>query len=246
MYDVEPQLANNRDYWLGYGRAGRLDGDVTLYRSDVRHPQLNGVLRVREGALEAALTEVKRLDGLPRMWWVGPDSYPELGDDLAAAGGVQVGAIPVMAVALDRVTELPSPPDLSIVEVPGVYSLREWVESYAPSMGVTPDQLEVDLLMEQDRPDGPGELVRFAALLDGKVVGTAALLDRAGVAGVYVVTTREEYRRRGIAAATTAAALDLARLRGLRVATLQASEAGAEVYRRMGFETVATYQIFGL
>ncbi|MFD0746465.1 GNAT family N-acetyltransferase [Phytohabitans flavus] len=183
---------------------------------------------------------------MPWIWWVGPDSYVGLASDLVGVGATRVGAIPVMAVSLDGVKNLPSPPDLSIVEIPGRYGLREWVEAYAPSMGVTPDQLDADLAMEEERPDGPVELVRFGALLDGRIVGTATLFDRAGAAGIYVVTTRVEYRRRGIGAAATAAALDVARSRGLRVATLQASEAGAEVYRRMGFETVATYDIVGL
>jgi predicted acetyltransferase len=65
-----------------------------------------------------------------------------------------------------------------------------------------------------------------------------------GVAGVYVVTTAEEHRRQGIGAVLTEAALRAGQERGLRVGTLQASGLGAGVYRRLGFSTVAEYELF--
>ncbi|TFV31539.1 N-acetyltransferase [Streptomyces sp. T1317-0309] len=40
-----------------------------------------------------------------------------------------------------------------------------------------------------------------------RIVGTSVLLDRDGVAGVYVVTTAEEYRGRGLGTALTTEAL---------------------------------------
>jgi predicted acetyltransferase len=72
------------------------------------------------------------------------------------------------------------------------------------------------------------------------------MLEAHGAAGVYVVTTAEANRHQGIGAALTAAALREGRERGLRVGTLQASAMGEPVYRRMGFETVAEYQLFQL
>lgn len=52
--------------------------------------------------------------------------------------------------------------------------------------------------------------------------------------------------RDGTSTALTSAALRAGRERGLRVGTLQASELGESVYRRMGFATVAEYQLFQL
>jgi GNAT superfamily N-acetyltransferase len=88
------------------------------------------------------------------------------------------------------------------------------------------------------------DLVRFEARLDGRIVGTSALLAHAGIAGVDTVTVAEAYRRRGLGAAVTAAALAAGRERGLTTGTLQAtSRAGRRVYERMGFETVGTYRM---
>ncbi|AQZ70082.1 hypothetical protein BKM31_03090 [[Actinomadura] parvosata subsp. kistnae] len=241
-------MANTRDYWLGWGSADRCDGELTLYRSGVSHPQLNGVLRAGGGiAVEEAVAQAReRLAGVPWMWWVGPDSRPGLAEGLAAAGAAEVATMPVMAVALDRVTMPDGPAGLRIEEVTGADALREWVSAYAPSFGVMPDQVEQVTRVEEWRGDEEGAIVRFAGRLDGRVVGTSVLLDRRGVAGIYVVTTREGYRRRGIGAALTAAALQEGRERGLRVATLQASAMGAPVYRRMGFEVVSAYRMFTL
>ena len=49
---LEPQLANARDYWCGFARAGRTEGFMTLYRSDVPHRMYNGVLGVHSGHVE--------------------------------------------------------------------------------------------------------------------------------------------------------------------------------------------------
>jgi GNAT superfamily N-acetyltransferase len=69
---------------------------------------------------------------------------------------------------------------------------------------------------------------------------------RHGVAGIYIATCAERRRRQGIGSAMTAAALSPGRERGLRFGTLQASEMGKPVYERMGFTTVAEFQIFAL
>jgi ribosomal protein S18 acetylase RimI-like enzyme len=245
--DLEPQFANARDYWLGYGRADRSGGDFALYRSGVSDPQLNGVLKVGRGSAEDAVTEARRrLDGVPWMWWVGPDSDPGLVDRLLAAGASENAATPAMAVRLDQVVAVDRPPGLKVEEVTGPAALAEWVGAYGPSFGVAPAYMADVVRLEESRPDVAGSLVRFAGRLNGKLAGTSALFDRHGVAGVYVVTTAEGHRRSGIGTILTAAALQAGRERGLRIGTLQATPDGLPLYRRMGFAVVSHYRIFTL
>ena len=52
------------------------------------------------------------------------------------------------------------------------------------------------------------------------------------------------YRRRGIASAVMTRLLDISLARGAPVATLQASEEGAAVYERLGFQRVALFKVF--
>ncbi|MEE1942400.1 GNAT family N-acetyltransferase [Streptomyces sp. TRM 70361] len=244
---VEPQLANCRDYWLGWGEADRSDNGLTYYRSALAHPQLNGVLRLDDAdrVPSVARRVSDMMADVPWMWWVGPDSGPGVAEALVGHGAVRVGTMPVMAVRTDRIADAGQPSGLRIDTVEDGEALAEWVDTYSPSFDVAPELRSDSLRIEQRSAQAP-DTVRLAAYLDGRCVGTALVLDAHGVAGVYIVTTAEAYRRRGIGAALTAAALRAGQERGLRVGTLQASAAGAPVYRRMGFQTVAEYQLFTL
>jgi predicted acetyltransferase len=81
----------------------------------------------------------------------------------------------------------------------------------------------------------------FLARLDDVPVGTAALLVAEGVAGIYNVATLAEARGRGIGSLLTAHTLQIARSAGISVAILKASQMGFNVYKRLGFETVCTF-----
>ncbi|MEW2289470.1 GNAT family N-acetyltransferase [Streptomyces sp. NPDC047841] len=243
--DLEPQLANCRDYWLGWGEADRADDGLTYYRSGLAHGQLNGVLRLRSPgeAGQALARATSALAGVPWLWWVGPDSGPGVADRLLKQGARRIGAVPIMAVALDRVAQVAGPPELRIETVEGAGALAEWVRTYSPSFGVGPDLVDDTLRVEAGRGD-VSRTVRFIARIGQQAVGTALMFDSHDVAGIYVVTTVEGHRRRGIGAKLTAAALEAGRQRGLHVGTLQASAPGQSVYARMGFETVGAYQLF--
>jgi ribosomal protein S18 acetylase RimI-like enzyme len=243
--DLEPQLANFRDFCLGWAGADRLDGDIVLYRSGVAQAALNGVLCVRPGAVTSDLDDARRrLTGVPWTWWVGADSRPGLADELLAHGAVERGALPFMAVRLDQVTEIKNPPGLVVTEVGGE-DLTAWVKAYGGLFGATPEQ--INLIGERivEMPYGE-DLVRFAGWLDGQIVGIGCLFHRHAVAGVYSVVTAKGFRRRGIAARLTAAALHKGRERGSHVGTLLSSEAGIPLYQRLGFEPVAEHRIFAL
>lgn len=242
--EIAPQAANCRDYWLGWADVARLDDEVVYYRSGLAHPLLNGVLRLRCDAQVNRSVEraADALAGVPWSWWVGPDSAAGVADSLADLGAARLGAMPIMAVELDRVVAGEGPAGLMIETVEGVGAITEWVRVYSPSFGVGAE-LEDDIVRIEA---GRAGAVRVIARLGGEAVGAALMLDAHGVAGVYVVATVEGHRRKGVGAAVTAAALRAGQERGLRVGTLQASGMGAPVYRRMGFQTVAEYQMFQL
>jgi GNAT superfamily N-acetyltransferase len=242
---LEPQLANARDYWSGFARIPRAAGAVTLYRSDVADPMYNGVLRVRSGYVAELLTDIApRMARVPWLWWVGPDSRDGLAEELLANGAVPFATMPVMAIDLNAVVDEAGPPELDVEEVKDVDVLQDWVRTYGLSFGMDAAQATDVASLEEHRPDTTGEVVRFAGRIDGRIVGTSMLLDSQGVAGVYVVTTLEELRGRGIGTRMTAAALRAGQQRGLQVGTLQSTPLGIPVYRRMGFTTVTEYRIF--
>lgn len=244
IYDLEPLFGNARHFWLSYDVAASADGDLTLFRSSVAHPSLNGVLRLRDGDLDTAIAfAYERLASLPWTWRVGQDSRRDVAQDLIQRGATYGGCLPVMAVDLRRFAELEGPAELQVTEVQHA-DLEGWARACSPSFGVEPHQLDEVTRLERRRMERLPSLIRFAGRIDGEVVGTSVLLDACGVAGVYAVSTAERYRSRGIGAQMTAAALRAGRERGLRVATLQSTSAGFSLYARMGFESVAEYRLF--
>jgi GNAT superfamily N-acetyltransferase len=139
--------------------------------------------------------------------------------------------------------QLPAGLRIETVEEPG--GLTDLVRTYSASMGVAPG-LEADVVrIEAQRADN-ADIVRLAAVLDGRVVGTTVVITAQGVAGIFLVHVAETHRRRGVGGALTAAALRVGRERGMTLAALAASPAGEPLYRRFGFTVVSEYRLFAL
>ncbi|GIG02921.1 GNAT family N-acetyltransferase [Catellatospora citrea] len=244
LHDLGLQLAANRQYWAGWAGADP-DADLAVYRSDIRHGMLNGVLRVRDRPLDEAITEARqRLAGSRWVWWVGADSDEGTAEGLLAAGARQVSGPPVMAVDVTTVANVEAPADLKIVTVAERAQMSEYVAAYAEPLGFDLDGLEP--VIERELDFGYPDVIRLAGIVDGRTVATCALLLGAEVGGLFCVATDRAYRGRGIATALTLDALRIVRESGRRVATLQASSDGEPVYRRIGFETVSHYRMFRL
>lgn len=141
-----------------------------------------------------------------------------------------------MSVDLDHLIEginLPSGAEIKIVD--DEKSMRDCAYAILNGYGFPPNWKEVTdnfvLGLGLDTP-----YRSYVAYWDGKPVSTAAVLFGEAVAGIYTVATVPEARGKGFGAAVTLAPLLDARKMGYRVGTLQASEMGYPVYKRMGFK----------
>jgi len=139
--------------------------------------------------------------------------------------------------------DLPGLESLVVSPVTDKIVLNDWAETVSAGMW----RGEVDLeraaflkLIEQ------GDIQGYVAYLDQQPVATATLFLSAGVAGIYLVTTRPAYRKRGIGTIVTLAALQAARRLGYRVGILQATEAGRPVYERIGFKELCRFNYYAL
>jgi GNAT superfamily N-acetyltransferase len=83
----------------------------------------------------------------------------------------------------------------------------------------------------------------FIADLDGRPAGIAMTIVSHGVAGIYWVGTSDDARGRGLGWTVTAAAVNAGFDLGAETASLQASPMGENLYLRMGFETIFSYQL---
>ncbi|MEU4098581.1 GNAT family N-acetyltransferase [Streptomyces sp. NPDC026673] len=246
--DLARVTANFRQYLLGWGSAERGEGGLDHYRSGLAQPQFNGVVRV--GSLEAVERAVATaragLADVPWWWWVGPDSPEGTSAALTGLGAVQLGTLPLMVRPIGGALEPEEPPPgLRIEEVGTPDRLADLVRTYSASMGVAPG-LEADLVRVEARRADNAEIVRLAAVLDGRVVGTTVVIAAHGVAGIFLVHVAATHRGRGVGGALTSAALRVGRERGMGSAALMASPAGEPLYRRFGFVAVSEYRLLTL
>lgn len=245
IHDLLPQLAANRRYWTGWSGA-EPDADLVIYRTNLTHPLLNGVLRVRDQPLDEAIQEAQeQLKGATWSWWAGVDSDDGTADGLLARGAEQVGDVPVMA--LDLTTLVPgfvAPDGLTIRPVTGRDEITKYVRAYAEPLRF--DLSQVDPAVERELNFAYPEVIRLAGIIGGETVGTCTLSLGTEVAALYCIATVDGHRRAGIATALTLEALRLARESGRTIATLQSSSDGLPLYERIGFETVTRYGLFQL
>ncbi|MEU4528441.1 hypothetical protein AB0F49_09460 [Micromonospora ureilytica] len=117
MDPLDTVLAAHRAYLLGWNIGVAGGPDLPTYRSEVPHAPLNGVLRVAGRTPQDALAEArKRLHGVPRIWWVGPDSDAGTATGLTSLGAVEVARMPIMTVGIGEAADVPAPADVHIAE----------------------------------------------------------------------------------------------------------------------------------
>ncbi len=234
--------------WRGLRAESHLGPDLQWGICDPPYALFNRVVSARlepeeaDGAIEALL-ERARAAKVPLVWVTGPGTRPsDLPRRLLAHGFVPRGHSTGMAVDLRALNEgLPRPPDLSIDEVQDLQMLALWCHTLAAARGF-PDVVERPLLdgyaVAGLDPDLP--LRHFLARRGGNAVATSSLFLGAGVAGIHNLATVPEARRQGIGAAVTLRPLQLATAMGYRAGTVQSSEMGEGMYRRVGFEPYCT------
>ncbi len=252
--------ANLEAFLLALGRAGggeeRLGPELcwTIGGSPIDyHNAVFGARLAAEDA-DAAITQslaVMHRRGVPGSWHLGPSSRPaDLGARLEAAGFAagfaEIGmAADIRALAPSELVPHEASPGVSVEEVLDEAGLATWVETLARGFGEGLREAEWVGSCWRRLGYGPASDWRhFIGTLDGQPAATATLFLADGVAGLYFVFTAAEARRRGLGAAVTRAALEAAARLGVSTAVLGASEAGAALYRRLGFKDCCELPIY--
>jgi GNAT superfamily N-acetyltransferase len=196
--------------------------------------------------IENALDHFRSLN-IRKLTWLAEDDLPatELKKRLLAHGSTFSEALSrEMAADLMALPEdLPFPTGLEILPVENGEILQQWIHIASIGFDV-PEEYEnvwYDFFVEAvlNLP-----FRSYLALLNGRPVATSQLFLSAGVAGIYNVTCIPEARGQGIGAAITLAPSLAARGMGYRIGILQASDLGARVYRRLGFQDFGKRSIF--
>ncbi|HUG15639.1 MAG TPA: GNAT family N-acetyltransferase [Thermomicrobiales bacterium] len=136
----------------------------------------------------------------------------------------------------------PPPPDgLEIVVVRDAATLDAFHETSARAFEVPSGWLgDLDI----DRLLAISGLTLYVGLARHEPVSTGALFVTGDVAGVHIIGTLAEHRRRGIGEAMTWRAIHDGTLRGCRFCALTSSAMSHHMYQRMGFEHVVDYAVW--
>ncbi|WP_088343193.1 MULTISPECIES: GNAT family N-acetyltransferase [Rhodomicrobium] len=138
----------------------------------------------------------------------------------------------------------PSHAELSFVRASTENLMRAYGEINAAGYGWGPDVGHEGL---GNSPLWKDRMQSWLGLADGVPVSAAATIANQGCLFVALVATAPAEQRKGYGEATTRKALyEGFRATGLTRAVLHATDAGMPVYRRIGFQKVATFQCFGL
>jgi ribosomal protein S18 acetylase RimI-like enzyme len=85
----------------------------------------------------------------------------------------------------------------------------------------------------------------FVGLVDGRPIAIAAMVEAAGALGIYSLATIPSHRHLGYGEALLRAAAAASRPQSsVEPFLLQSTEAGHELYRRMGFRDVAKFTVY--
>jgi GNAT superfamily N-acetyltransferase len=233
-------------------RAEILDApDLFRAATGVMHPAMNGVFltKLAPESADARIAETYTYfasKGVPYMWWVGHETEPaDLRARLEAAGLASVYEMPGMAVEIDRLETVPVPETLEIVEALDARAMRDWTVPLCEAFGM-PVEIADPIVRAHERIGygAPLPSRNYLGLEAGRPVACTSLFMGAGVAGIYCVGTVPHARGKGYASALVSHTLRQATAEGYRYGTLQSSEMGYRVYRRMGFHDVSTIGLF--
>jgi ribosomal protein S18 acetylase RimI-like enzyme len=217
---------------------------VTWYETPIASVPYNGVVRTRLPASPRADTVIARVleryraRGVQHVWFVTPGSTPrDLGRRLAAQGLEEVEQMTYMSFELDGWQAPPPRSDAAISEVLDDDDLRAYARLTAEYWELPED--EGELALEVQRALAPDRVParRFVARLGREPVGKAylSLAGPPGVASFYGMSVRPMARGRGIARDLTHTLLARAQREGCHRLVIHSSNAGLELYRRLGF-----------
>jgi ribosomal protein S18 acetylase RimI-like enzyme len=227
------------------------DPQLTWISTGARIRFYNGVIRTRldpadaDRVIHAVADEFRERDWL-MAWWVMPNSHPaDLAPRLAAQGFTLWDGDLGMAADLDAIPDgAPPPTGVTIERIRTEAGLEDWLRAFGEGFGV-PEAALADYARLPRGVAPEQSLFRYyLARADGVPAGTALWFPAQDAAVLDEIATVPPMRRRGIANAVTYAALRDARDAGYRTAVLVASEAGAGVYRRLGFRSYGHRYIY--
>jgi GNAT superfamily N-acetyltransferase len=169
-------------------------------------------------------------------WGVWLHEREHAAGELVADAGLEIDSEPT-AMALDLAALVERDPDAGI-EVERCEALAPLAEAAGAGYGFPAALLTDGMPRLLDHTEG------WIARIGGAPAAGLVLVHEQDDAGVFMVATAPEHRRRGAARAAMQSALLDARGRGRVTSTLQSSEMGQPLYEQLGYRALGEYRLW--
>lgn len=214
--------------------------------------RFNGVLRTDPSAqnlLQIARLVVDRFfsSNLPFFWAdYPPGAAPGLAEFLSSQEVPLIArGMPAMQRSLEDLPALGMPDEVEITLVESDQDQDDWLEVLMRGFPEPEDAREdFRQYLQHSLTEPKSAWVHFLARWQGQPCAISTLLRASLAAGIYHVTTLPAYRSRGLGRALTLAAMQAARQIGYSTAVLFATPDGFPLYRKLGFDTVVTADLY--
>jgi GNAT superfamily N-acetyltransferase len=223
----------------------------TRWYVPIQHPWFNGVLSSQppDGMDEAFIDDTIQYFRTREIgaftWWMDAHLRSSTWESVLSRHGFRLSDdTPGMAVDLQALHEPTETVDgLEVRVVADEETLRMWAHVFTVGYGLPPDWeasvYDLQLQMGLEFP-----IRNYLGYLNGEPVATSSIFFGGGAVGIYSVSTLPEARGKGIGAALTLRPLQNAREMGYRIAVLQSSEMGYNIYRKLGFRHLCQIEYF--
>jgi GNAT superfamily N-acetyltransferase len=242
--------------WSNFGRGPGCtlhdEEDALWFETPIPILPYNTVLKfqVEQDADQRIDTMVNRYAerNVPQLWIVHPSSQPsDLPERLAQRGLQEIEITPGMARSLDDLPEPPTlPEDVEIREaiedkdLMELYGLAAWrwgvPEEYRPQLNQMIEKFKIGERTSDTR--------FWLAWRDEVPISKIGLFNGSGSAGIYALATIPEARGLGIASILMNVAMKAARDMGHKLVVLDSSPLAENLYKRLGFITVAPLRLY--
>ena len=232
------------------GLHGLIQGDVVMAAMGLPFARVNwaGAAHFRADNADARIDEVAAWfdeRDLPFVWRLGPADQPsDLQDRLLAKDfALDPDDMPGMAAPLVDLPELALPDGVALDVVRDADSFRQQIDVMVEGFGM-PAQIGDAFMPYAELGFGDELPTRsFLVRMNGRPVATALAVFVGDGMVISNVATLPDARNRGLGRAVTLAAMHAGARAGARIAVLQSSEMGLNVYRRLGFEEFGRYKV---
>jgi GNAT superfamily N-acetyltransferase len=223
---------------------------LVWFETSIRHDVFNRVLQARlapntaSTAIDKVVSHFQR-QRMPFLWHIGASSFPaSLGSLLEERGLIHHETEPEMMLDLSKFNEnISIASGITIHPVNTETLLQQWLHIW--ELGSLEEVIHLwftfyrEAYLHRETP-----LRLYLGTLDDEPVATSGVFLGESVATIGPIGTLPHLRRQGIGATMTLAALREARAQGYRIATLNASPMGIEIYRRIGFRECGSSSLY--